>query len=368
MGLNFLDANDQLRSLPEILAELRGQYGDTLDAVEKQELKKAFGTDEAIDMIDLMFPKLDQLQTNITDMNQNLKGGLSTTMDMAGNILNGPNESVERFNQRLGGLMITLGRGVAPAFQFVTDKVGGVLVMITNLLERFPMLTQVLGTLAIGLLTIKTAMIAAKLAQIGWNLAMITGINSMGIFAALQNTMALGSKAWAAAQWVLNAALTANPIGLIIAGVAALIGVVALVVKYWEPLGDFFLGLWSGITAAFASGFEYISGIVSTVSDWWNSLFGDEQSQKAIAVTQSVTTQGAGAVPAYVGGVAPQRAHTGIAAYGGAPQGYTDNSQTNFTIETTPGMNERDIADAVAKKLDERDRAKARSQRSNQYD
>lgn len=368
LGLNFLDANDQLRSLPEILAELRGQYGDTLDAVEKQELKKAFGTDEAIDMIDLMFPKLDQLQTNITDMNQNLKGGLSTTMDMAGNILNGPNESVERFNQRLGGLMITLGRGVAPAFQFVTDKVGGVLVMITNLLERFPMLTQVLGTLAIGLLTIKTAMIAAKLAQIGWNLAMITGINSMGIFAALQNTMALGSKAWAAAQWVLNAALTANPIGLIIAGVAALIGIVALVVKYWEPLGDFFLGLWSGITAAFASGFEYISGIVSTVSDWWNSLFGDEQAQKAIAVTQSVTTQGTGAIPASVGGVAPQRAQTGIAAYGGAPQGYTDNSQTNFTIETTPGMNERDIADAVAKKLDERDRANARYRRGALYD
>ncbi|WP_273992312.1 hypothetical protein [Vibrio parahaemolyticus] len=111
MGLNFLDANDQLRSLPDILAELRGQYGDTLDAVEKQELKKALGTDEAIDMIDLMFPKQDQLQTNITDMNQNLKGGLSTTMCIAGNILNGPNESVERFNLRLGGLMITLGKG-----------------------------------------------------------------------------------------------------------------------------------------------------------------------------------------------------------------------------------------------------------------
>lgn len=362
LGLNFLDANDQLRSLPEILSELRQQYGDTLDAVEKQELKKAFGTDEAIDMIDLMFPKLDQLEANITGMNQNLKGGLSTTMDMAGNILNGPNESVELFNQRLGGLMVTLGKGVAPAFQFVTDKVGGVLVMVTNLLERFPMLTQAAGTLVVGLLAMKTAMIAAKLAQIGWNIAMISGISSMGIFGALQKTLALGSKAWAAAQWVLNAALTANPIGLMVAGIAALIGVVALVVKYWEPLGDFFSGLWNGITAAFASGFEYISGIVNTVSEWWNGLFGSENTQKAISVTQSINAQHVGGPPAYAGGVMPQAAKTGV-AYGGGRQSYTDNSQTHFTIEAAPGMNEHDIAVQVDRKLAERDRLKARRNR-----
>ncbi|POC78241.1 phage tail tape measure protein, partial [Vibrio vulnificus] len=61
LGLRFLDVNNQLRSMPDILSELKGRYGETLDAVEKQELKKAFGTDEAIAMIDLMYPKLDQL-------------------------------------------------------------------------------------------------------------------------------------------------------------------------------------------------------------------------------------------------------------------------------------------------------------------
>ncbi|MGR6863239.1 phage tail tape measure protein [Aliivibrio salmonicida] len=103
LGLNFLDANDQLKSLPDILAQLRQSYGDTLDAMEKQELKKAFGTDEAIDMIDLMYPKLDQLESNITNMNQSLKGGLSTTMKMANDILNGPNESLKLFEQPFFG-------------------------------------------------------------------------------------------------------------------------------------------------------------------------------------------------------------------------------------------------------------------------
>ncbi|MDF4652387.1 phage tail tape measure protein [Vibrio parahaemolyticus] len=430
LGLNFLDANDQLRSLPDILAELRGQYGDTLDAVEKQELKKAFGTDEAIDMIDLMFPKLDQLQTNITDMNQNLKGGLSTTMSMAGNILNGPNESVERFNQRLGGLMITLGKGVAPAFQFVTDKVGSVLVMITNLLERFPMLTQAIGTVVVGLLALKTGMIAMKFAQIGWNLAMITGINSMGILATLQKAMAIGAKLWASAQWVLNAALTANPIGLIIAGVAALVGVVALVVKYWEPLGAFFSGLWDSlkttfsigwefiksilaysplgllmqaweplteffgglwerVTGVFSSGMEAIAGMLSTVSGWWDSLFGDDdQTEKRLNVTQTMTGAAAAlpavtnpaAVPAFSpsqsgamvanGGVMPAPALSvgSVPAKTGGDRHYTDNSTVEFVIHATPGMDERELAEQIDRRLAQHKRAQERRSRTTMFD
>lgn len=33
--------------MPEILEKLRGKFGDTMDAAEKMELQKAFGTDEA---------------------------------------------------------------------------------------------------------------------------------------------------------------------------------------------------------------------------------------------------------------------------------------------------------------------------------
>ena len=33
LGLTFLDTNNQLMSMPDILETLRGKYGDTLDAV-----------------------------------------------------------------------------------------------------------------------------------------------------------------------------------------------------------------------------------------------------------------------------------------------------------------------------------------------
>ncbi|MDN4693181.1 hypothetical protein QYZ44_17725 [Vibrio parahaemolyticus] len=48
------------------------------------------------------------------------------------------------------------------------------------------------------------------------------------------------------AQWALNTAMMANPIGLVIAGVMALIAVVALVVKYWEPISGFLPAFGTG--------------------------------------------------------------------------------------------------------------------------
>ena len=57
LGLSFLDTNNQLRSLPEILEQLRSKYGDTIDAIEKQEISTAFGTVEAVDFIDLLYNK-----------------------------------------------------------------------------------------------------------------------------------------------------------------------------------------------------------------------------------------------------------------------------------------------------------------------
>lgn len=51
-----------------------------------------------------------------------------------------------------------------------------------------------------------------------------------------------------AAQWLWNAAMTANPIGLIIVGIAALIGIIILVVKHWDTVKAAFVSVWNWIT------------------------------------------------------------------------------------------------------------------------
>ncbi len=92
LGLTFLDTNNQLLSMPEILTELKGKYGDTIDAVEKMELKEAFGTDEAVALIDLLYNNVETLDSGIQDLQGSMKIGISVTEEMAEAINNTPEQ------------------------------------------------------------------------------------------------------------------------------------------------------------------------------------------------------------------------------------------------------------------------------------
>jgi phage-related protein len=56
--------------------------------------------------------------------------------------------------------------------------------------------------------------------------------------AAAQKVAALGAKVWAGTQWLLNAALTANPIGLVVAAIVALIAIFVIAWKHSSHLPD----------------------------------------------------------------------------------------------------------------------------------
>lgn len=90
----------------------------------------------------------------------------------------------------------------------------------------------------------KAILIASKIALVAYNIV-------MGISAALTggltkqivlSKVALGAykvvmAVVTAAQWLWNAAMTANPIGLIIVGIAALIALVVVIIKKWDDWG-----------------------------------------------------------------------------------------------------------------------------------
>lgn len=68
--------------------------------------------------------------------------------------------------------------------------------------------------------------------------------------AAAQKVAAVGAKVWAAGQWVLNAALSANPIGLVVIAIAALVAIFVLAWTHSETFRKIVIGAWNGIKAA----------------------------------------------------------------------------------------------------------------------
>jgi hypothetical protein len=435
LGLDFLDANDQLLSMPQILEELRSKYGDTIDAVEGAELKKAFGSEEAVALIKLLYPEVDALKASIGGLDASLAGGMTTTEEMARAIQQGPVAVFGLFGQRLGNLSAAVGKLFAPAMVFAADSLGQLAGFVTMLTERFPFLSTVVAYAIVGLIALKVATIGGRFAFAFMSDAMllaskslafftltnlraqaallVTRVRAMGVAAGVflmgtaSRAFAVGAALMTAAQWALNAAMMANPIGLIILGIMALIAVVALVVRYWEPLSTFFSGLWDGIKATFFMGWEVIKSLLmfsplGLVIQAWEPLTGffsmlwdgiqkacgaaiDWIAEKVMGPIEKIRnfaggifgsdSPAAAAAPAGGGAAGAEPGTVGAggvqaAAVGGvaSPAGRTAapqqvNQYGGITVQAAPGMSEEQVAKKVRAELDARDRQAARGQR-----
>lgn len=122
--------------------------------------------------------------------------------------------------------------------------------------------------------------------------AIVTGIQSGALLAYVSQLgiVRMLTGAWAATQWLLNAAMSANPIGIVIVVIAALIAAVIWaynnvgwfrdgVNNAWRTIsgvtmgvlgavGGFFRGLWGGIVNF---GRAVIAGFVAFVTGSWNN-------------------------------------------------------------------------------------------------
>ena len=108
--------------------------------------------------------------------------------------------------------------------------------------------------------TILSVAVGIGTAFVTWNVAnMITGL--VGAW----NAYKVATEGATVAQWLLNAAQNANPVGIVIAAVA---GLVAALVMLWhtnEGFRNAVIGIWENIKQAFSSAWTAIKGIFSAV-------------------------------------------------------------------------------------------------------
>lgn len=70
----------------------------------------------------------------------------------------------------------------------------------------------------------------------------------------------------AAAIWIVNAAMYANPVTLIILGIMALIAVIVLLVTNWDAVVGFLTAIWQGFV-------DWFMGVLDAFLGWWNGLW-----------------------------------------------------------------------------------------------
>lgn len=276
-------------------------------------IQKAFG-DEGGSVV-LLLEKMKELKSGFDEVKNSSDGVVNKNYEK---FLNSTPGKILRLKKNVSQLGTTFAGTLLPAVNAVTAPLISLSGWAGEAIEKYPVIGHTIGAIGGGLLAF------------GGIVATITAI-----------------------QWAWNAAMMANPIGLIIGGVAAL-GIAA-----WT-LYDNWAEVWGGIMSMVEGAGEMIGGL-------WSWISGDEEQSKA----KPKDKPGKGLKTAIAAG-------TAVAAVAAAPMpdvlsqplapAQTASSRTiqqtnnnTITINQSPGQDARQLASQVSKEL-------ARQQRSALHD
>ena len=286
LKIKFTEQNGQLMPMTDILAKLEGKFGDLTSAAAGTKLTEAFGG-EGARVINALAKDTDRFKNGLDQLGK--VRGLESAEKMAKAMV----DPWQQFGAAVQALRIAFGQALIPMLAPLMDKLVGIAGTLTRWTQLFPNITRVIGITVLVILGLTAAMAAmtftvglAKMVWLSlvtiWKVLTWTGFRSIAMFlvhtvliagfvlglAALYTWMGLvkvGMLLWQGAIWLVNAAMYANPVGLIIAGIVALVAIVGAAIYYWDD--------WTSALMNTAA-FQWIAGQLQALSDWFGSIGG----------------------------------------------------------------------------------------------
>lgn len=239
---------DVSEALAAIQAGLRGEadplerFGVGLNDAAVRAKAVAMGlakTTQAVDDAD----KAQARYALILEQTSKLQGDFKNTSDSAAN--------AARINAAAQeNLQAKLGQGVLPVVQTYQAVVAKVTAFMAEHTEVVKVAVGILGGLAAAVLLVNAA---------------------TAVWTAAQKVARVATLAWTGAQWLLNAALTSNPIGLVIVALAALGAAIVVAWKKSETFRRVVTDAWNAIRATTVAVFDAIK---SFFQRWWPLILG----------------------------------------------------------------------------------------------
>lgn len=288
LGLSFVDTKGKLLPMVKILEQIKKKFGKDLDAKEMAKLKKAFGSEEAVKIITALIEKTDKLKKS----EQELIDAKISNVEAMAKARNRGGEFMLMM-QRLSNLAATVGKVVAPVFDFIAKKIGNLAIKLKDLINdsNFAKWAIIGATgLAALLLTLGTVGLAisaftALVAFSGKGLLFLNLTSKVTAFTMLLfkgallgvggvlQVVAMAAKFASTAFLTLVSFILTNPVGLAISAIAA---GAYLIINNWSAISSFLGDLWSSISSIFNSGVDYIVNIftnpIGFISNNWTNL------------------------------------------------------------------------------------------------
>lgn len=283
---NVINKLSSAKGLPRMALTQLAKYGVNLDIVSDKNLDfavrlrelskiqedsvaltKVFGVENLLagKIILGNVSKFEKLRTAVTGTNEATKQAAINSASFSESLgrLRGSFENVFISGTKSTGVLSSFG-GVV---DFVADNMGLIIgtaglfvggLLAISLATKTVIAVQTVWSFLMGVLAAANVGFAASATL---NTASITGMSvAMGV-------AAVATKVWTAAQWLINAALTANPIGLIVVGIGALIAGIVLLVRNWDSVTEAVSNFGDTAFGKFTMLFTPIGFIVNLIKD-----------------------------------------------------------------------------------------------------
>lgn len=276
LGISATNADGSMKSLDEIVANLRTSFDGLTEAEKAQYAAILAGKTGMSGMLALL--NLTEEEYNAIAASMDNAGGVAeeTAAIMQDNL----QSKVEQLGGALESLAIKMADYVLPALQRFVVWVTSLIDKFTNLSPSAQKAILVIGGIAaaIGpvLLTIGklTAGIGNTITAFG---KIKDGVgkakSAMKTFSAAQTAQAAKTKIVTAAQAAFNAVMNANPVFLVITAIVALVAIFVVLWNKCEGFRNFFISIWESIKVAFQAFMDFISPAIETIKGFFVSLW-----------------------------------------------------------------------------------------------
>lgn len=256
----------KLGSLGVAVADSSGNFRDILDiAADVEVALKGMGSVKRTNILDVLFGK-----RSVTGVSVLLREGASTIKLFRDELLNAAGVSQQMadiMRQSLGNIVKSLtsallekGFQILSAFQeqgtfSLKALIKGIREFdVTPLIEQLQSIAKIAKNFFKALLPVIIQLLPIGTIAI---VALTTALQLLGpsleFLIPLLVGWKLGVLAVTAAQWLMNTAMTANPIGLIIAGIGLLVVAGLWMADNWEVISGVMSGIWDVIKGGFAT-------------------------------------------------------------------------------------------------------------------
>ena len=252
LDISITNADGTMKPFGEVINILRDRF-DGLSESEQTQMAKSLAGQEAMSGLLAIVNAAPADYEKLTDAINDSNGAAADMAEIMQDNLSG---DLTKLGSKLEGVQLELYEKFEPALRAGVEVLSKLLDALDWVVDHSTEFVAALAAMGAGIAAYVAYTTALNVMKNGWM------------------ALEIVQKAVTAAQWLMNAAMAANPIGLIIAAIVALVAAFVVLWNKSEGFRNFWINLWENIKSACSEAWEAISGFFTAAWDKIQEIWG----------------------------------------------------------------------------------------------